>query len=128
MRVSREEFESLVEQSLRMLPDHFKVALDNVEIIVEDMPDDEDLGKAGISEKKSLLGLYTGIPLTERGNWYGMSPVTPDRILIYQRNIERICTSRDELQQQVLTTVFHELGHYFGMNEDEIRSAMNDYI
>ncbi len=128
MKVSREEFESLVEEALHMLPEHFKMALDNVEIIVEDMPHDDDLERAGASERKSLLGLYTGIPLTERGAWYGMTPVMPDRIQIFQRNIERFCKTKKELRHQVLTTVFHELGHYFGMNEEEIRSAMDDYI
>lgn len=128
MKVTRKEFESLVEDSLEMLPHHFKLALDNVEIIVEDVPGDEDLDRSESYEKRSLLGLYTGIPLTERGAWYGMTPVTPDRIQIFQRNIERICNSREELRYQVLTTVFHELGHYFGMDEDEIRSAMDDYI
>lgn len=128
MKVSQEEFETLVEEALKMLPEHFKMALDNVEIIIEDLPDNDDLGRAGASERKSLLGLYTGIPLTERGGWYGMTPVMPDRIQIFQKNIERFCDSREELRYQVFTTVFHELGHYFGMDEDEIRSAMDDYI
>ncbi len=128
MKVSREEFESLVADALEMLPHHFKAALDNIEIMIEDMPHDDDLDRAGASEKRTLLGLYTGIPLTERGGWYGMTPVMPDRIQIFQRNIERFCDTKDELRHQVLTTVFHELGHYFGMNEDEIRSAMDDYI
>ncbi len=128
MKISRDEFEALVEDALHKLPHHFKKALDNVEIIVQDMPDDEDLGRAGASERRSLLGLYTGVPLTERGYWYGMTPVMPDRIQIFQQNIERICKTKDELKYQVFTTVFHELGHYFGMNEDEIRAAMDDYI
>ncbi len=128
MKVSREAFESLVEEALKMLPRHFQTALDNVEIIVEDMPNDDDLDRAAASEKHTLLGLYTGVPLTERGGWYGMTPVMPDRIQIFQKNIERFCKTKEELRYQVLTTVFHELGHYFGMNEDEIRSAMDDYI
>lgn len=128
MKVSREEFELLVADALEMLPHHFKGALDNVEIMVEDLPHDDDLDRAGASEKRTLLGLYTGIPLTERGGWYGMTPVMPDRIQIFQRNIERLCDTKEELRHQVLTTVFHELGHYFGMKEDEIRSAMDDYI
>lgn len=128
MRVSAEKFEALVEEALLMLPDHFKKALDNVEIIIEDMPDEDDLERAGVSEKHLLLGLYTGVPLTQRGQWYGMTPVTPDQIKIFQRNIERISKNENELRYQVLITAFHELGHYFGMDEDEIRSAMDDYI
>jgi predicted Zn-dependent protease with MMP-like domain len=128
MKVSREEFENLVEEALAMLPHHFKMALDNVEILIESVPQDDDLDRADVSERNSLLGLYTGIPLTERGTWYGTSPVTPDRIQIFQHNIERICRTKKELRYQVFTTVFHELGHYFGMNEDEIRSAMDDYL
>jgi predicted Zn-dependent protease with MMP-like domain len=128
MKVTREEFEALVEESLQMLPHHFRPALDNVEIIVEDLPADADLDRSEGYEKTTLLGLYTGIPLTERGAWYGMTPVTPDRIQIFQQNIQRICKNKEELRYQVLTTVFHELGHYFGMDEDEIRSAMDDYV
>jgi predicted Zn-dependent protease with MMP-like domain len=128
IRVTREEFEKLVEDALHMLPQHFRTALDNVEIIVENEPEETDLAAAEVDEKRSLLGLYTGIPLTERGGWYGMTPVTPDRIQLFQRNLERISKNRKELRYQVLTTVFHELGHYFGMDEEEIRRAMDDYI
>jgi len=128
MKVTREEFDTLVEETLTMLPGHFKMALDNVEIIVEDVPTDADLEYSEASDRNSLLGLYTGIPLTERGGWYGMTPVVPDRIQIYQKNIERICRTKKELRRQVFITVFHELGHYFGMDEDEIRTAMDDYI
>jgi predicted Zn-dependent protease with MMP-like domain len=128
MKVSRDAFESLVGEALQMLPDHFQHALDNVEIIVEDIPSADDLDRAEADEKDMLLGLYTGVPLTDRGSWYGMTPIMPDRIQIFQRNIERICRTRKELRHQVFMTVFHELGHYFGMNEDEIRSAMDDYI
>jgi predicted Zn-dependent protease with MMP-like domain len=128
MKLKREEFERIVEEALELLPDQFQKVLDNLEIIVEDMPEPEDLEKTGARHARSLLGLYSGIPLTNRGTWYGMTPVTPDRIKIFQKNIERITRNRKELREQVLITVFHEIGHYFGMNEDEIRNAMQDFI
>jgi predicted Zn-dependent protease with MMP-like domain len=73
------------------------------------------------------LGLYQGIPLTHRGTWYGASPTLPDRISLYQKNIEAQCKNDDELVERIREVLFHELGHYFGMNEREIRSAMSHF-
>jgi predicted Zn-dependent protease with MMP-like domain len=128
MKISKKEFESIVQEALDLLPTQFRVALDNLEILVEDLPDRETLEATGTRRVHSLLGLYSGVPLTERGTWYGMTPVTPDRITLFQNNIQRISRNREELKDQVLITVFHEIGHYFGMDEDQIRKAMKDFI
>ena len=79
--------------------------------------------RRGLRSKRTLLGLYQGIPLTQRGSYYGMAPVIPDTITLYRKNIEAICRTDDEVRRQIVDTLIHEIGHYFGMNEDEIRSA-----
>ncbi len=122
--VSREEFEEIAEEAFRDLPERFRDAIDNVEIIVEDRPSAEDRDRAEGSGR--LLGLYKGIPRTHRGTWYGMFPTLPDRIYLYQKNIESVCRSLADLRRQIAVTLYHELGHYFGMSESEIRQAMDD--
>ncbi len=122
--ITQEEFEEIAEEAFNILPAKFRDAVDNVEIVVEDRPSPEDQGRFEGSGR--LLGLYKGIPLTHRGPWYGTSPTLPDRIYLYQKNIESICRSRAELQRQITSTLYHELGHYFGMSESEIRQAMED--
>jgi predicted Zn-dependent protease with MMP-like domain len=121
MRIPPEEFEALVEQALEQLPDEFKAALENVAVMVEEEPSDEDLEGVGIDlddpERDELFGLYQGVPLPERDSFYS---ALPDRVLIYRGPILRECTSRREVIREVRETVQHELGHYFGMEEDEL--------
>ena len=121
MRVSREEFEALVEQALEQLPEQFKEALDNVAVMVEEEPSDEDLEGVGIDpvdpERDELFGLYQGTPITERDSFYS---ALPDRVLIYRGPILRECESRREVLREIRDTVQHELGHYFGLEEDEL--------
>ena len=124
MEISREDFEEIAEEAFHLLPERFQDAIDNVEIIVEDRPEkaERDQFEGG----GRLLGLYKGIPLTRRGTWYGTSPTLPDRIYLYQKNIESICRSLAELKRQISATLYHEIGHYFGMSESEIRQAMDE--
>lgn len=121
MRVSREEFEALVEEALAQLPEEFAEALDNVAVMVEEEPSDEDLEGVGIDpddpDRDELFGLYQGTPLTERDSFYS---ALPDRVLIYRGPILRACATRREVLREVRETVQHELGHYFGMEEDEL--------
>ena len=121
MRVSREEFEALVEQALEQLPEQFKEALDNVAVRVEEEPSDEDLAGVGIDpddpERDELFGLYQGTPITERDSFYS---ALPDRVLSYRGPILRECESRREVLREIRDTVQHELGHYFGLEEDEL--------
>ncbi len=76
---------------------------------------------AGIDPSETLFGLYTGIPLTKRSSSYGM--VLPDKITLYQRSIEEGCRTRQEIQAQIRTTLLHEIGHHFGLSEDELEQA-----
>jgi predicted Zn-dependent protease with MMP-like domain len=121
MRVSREEFEALVEEALDQLPGEFKEALDNVAVMVEEEPSDDDLEGVGIDpddpERDELFGLYQGTPITERDSFYS---ALPDRVLIYRGPILRECDSRREVIREIRETVQHELGHYFGLEEDEL--------
>ena len=110
-------FEKLVQNSLRRLPRRFKNKLKNITIEVEDNPSQEILQDMGI-ERGTLFGLYQGVPLTQREWNYGN--VLPDRITIYQRSIELAASSVDEIEKIVLDTVIHEIGHYFGFDDDEL--------
>ncbi len=118
MRVSRDEFEKLVREALAEVPAAFAGHLAEVLIDIEDFPDRRTCASAGVDDPESLLGLYHGVPLTER---HIEAPAAmPDRISIYQRNIQRVCTSRAELIEQIRTTVLHEIGHFFGLDEDDL--------
>jgi len=121
--MTREEFEKVVAEAFEFLPERFKTAIENVGIQVEDFPGDELVAKLGLNSKYQLFGLYQGIPLTKRGTWYGMSPIVPDNILIFQKNIERYCSTDLEVKRKIVEVLIHEIGHYFGMTEDEIRAA-----
>lgn len=121
MRVSRDEFEDLVAKAVEGLPDEFKKMLDNVAVMVEEEPSDEDLEEVGIDpedpQRDELFGLYQGVPLPERGSSYS---ALPDRVLIYRGPILRCCESRREAIREIRDTVLHELGHYYGLEEDEL--------
>ena len=110
--MERSKFEALVREALHDLPKVFRDKLTNVAIIVEDLPP-EELERRGL-----LLGLFHGIPCTEKSVFYS-SP--PDRIFLYQRNIEAACGSEAEVRRQVRATLLHEVGHYFGLSEEELR-------
>ena len=119
--MERERFEQLVEEALAGLPPQFAVRLENVSIMVEDLASPEKLAKSGINDPHHLLGLYEGIPLTERHQgYYG---VLPDRITIFRLPIEEMSRTDEEVKEQVRRTVMHELGHYFGMDEERLRRS-----
>lgn len=115
MWVSRKRFEELVERAVEELPEFFKEKLENVAIVIEDVPPPEVQRELG----PDILGLYQGVPLPERSVW-SQYPY-PDVIAIYQRNIEAICRSEAEIIQQIKETVMHEIGHYFGLDEEKLR-------
>ena len=110
------EFEALVERALRRLPRQFKDRITNVAVVVEDWADDETLEELGIEPPDTLYGLYRGTDLTRRDSSYGN--VLPDTIHIYQGPIEEDCADADEMAELVLDTVIHEIGHYFGLDDD----------
>lgn len=113
----------MVAETFDRLPERFREAIENVAVVVEDYPDLETIRKMRLRTKHDLLGLYQGVPLTHRGSWYGTSATVPDRISLYQQNIESVSRSPEELQDKVYEVLVHEIGHYFGMDEDEIRAA-----
>jgi len=121
--MDRSSFEKLVENALTRLPHRFKQKIKNISIEVEDSPSPEVLQDMGI-ERGTLFGLYQGVPLTAREWNYGN--VLPDRIVIYQRPIEQAAQSPEEIEEVVLETVIHEIGHYFGFNDDELYSIEDE--
>lgn len=114
-----ERFALLVEQAVREIPRRFRRAMQNVAVVVEDEPSADLLDEMGMGPGDTLLGLYQGTPLPERGWGYGN--VLPDRIVIYQRPIEAAYGDEDAIRDGIAETVIHEFGHYFGMSEDEIQ-------
>jgi predicted Zn-dependent protease with MMP-like domain len=112
--VERERFEGLVEEALAGLPRKFKKLLHNVAVMVEDSPPPSRRSAGG-----TLLGLYHGVPLQHRGPYYGNVP--PDVIVIYKKPIESLCLSDEEIKSRVQEVVRHEVGHYFGLSEKELR-------
>ena len=121
--MNRKTFEQLVERSLRRLPKKFLDALENIAIEVKDEPPQDVLDDMGI-ENGALYGLYQGVPLTER-EW-NFGNVLPDRITIYQGPIERDMRNDEEIEEVVLDTVVHEIGHYFGFDDETLYSIEDD--
>ncbi|RMH15810.1 MAG: metallopeptidase family protein [Acidobacteria bacterium] len=118
MRVTGDEFESLVERALDQLPPEFGALLDNVAVVIEDEPSPEDLASVGLEHPDELLGLYVGVPLTEReSSFYGD---LPDRVVLYRRPILAVCRNRREVIREVRDTLMHELGHHFGLSDDDM--------
>lgn len=114
--MTHSEFEALVERALRTLPRRFREEIANVAIVVEDWADDETLRELDIEPPDTLYGLYRGIDLTHRDTSYGN--VLPDTIHIYQGPIEEDCADAAEMAELVRDTVIHEIGHYFGLDDD----------
>lgn len=107
IEVSREKFEELVAEALDTIPTNLTSAMSNIVVTVVDDP-----------PEPHLLGLYTGVPLTERGDWY--SGVLPDTIEIYRNPICEICQTEEEVVDEVRITVVHEIGHHFGISDERL--------
>lgn len=114
-----EKFNSLVKSALTELPAKFKDKLKDVNIVVEDFPNDAIVDKLHLKSKRILAGLYQGIPLTQRSVWH--SNRLPDKITIFKKNIESYCSSEPTLKKEIKRVVRHELGHFFGLDEQELR-------
>jgi len=117
--MERAEFEKLVEEGMERIPEEFLVKLENVAVVVEDEPNEEQLKKLGLAQNQTLLGLYEGVPQTHRGPNYGMT--LPDKITIFQKPIELFCRSDEEIREKVAETVWHEIAHHFGTSEQRVR-------
>lgn len=115
----RSQFEALVESALKSLPSRFRARLKNLAVLVEDWPPAGNRGRM-------ILGLYHGVPYPHRGPFYGN--VGPDVIVIYQGPIEALCSSHDEVEAKVREVVLHEVGHYFGLDEAQLRQLEKSQI
>jgi predicted Zn-dependent protease with MMP-like domain len=123
--MQREKFESLVADALASIPRRFRDAMNNIAIVVEDEPSRALLREMEIGPSGTLLGLYTGTPLTERRWDYGNT--LPDRILLFQGPLERESDDEEDLMVAIGETLIHEIGHYFGMSEAQIEAIEEQY-
>ena len=114
--MTRRQFEAVVERALRGLPRAFRDKLANIAVVVEDWADDETLDEMGIEPPDTLYGLYRGVDLTQRDSTYGN--VLPDTVTIYQGPIEEDCEDEADMQEVIRDTVVHEIGHYFGLDDE----------
>lgn len=119
LRLSRAEFQWAVARALNGLPPEIASRLENVAVVIEEEPTDEDLREVGLDpETDTLFGLYQGVSLPERGANYSLA--LPDRIVIYRRPLMEECATREELIREIRDTVIHEVGHYFGLDEEDL--------
>ena len=123
--MERKRFERHVAEALASIPRRFRDAMTNIAIVVEDEPSAELLAEMEIEPPDTLLGLYTGTPLTERQWAHGNT--LPDRVLIFQGPHERAAEDEDDLIVAIGETLIHEIGHYFGLSEEEIEEIEEKY-
>ena len=123
--MNRAAFERHVADALASIPRRFRDAMQNIAIVVEDEPPQELLQSMGIDPPDTLLGFYQGIPLTERSWGYGNT--LPDRVLIFQGPHERVAEDKSDLVVAIGETLIHEIGHYFGLSEEEIEEIEERY-
>lgn len=118
--MKREHFAKVVEEVLDSLPQEFRSHIRNVAVLVEDMPPNQPSPRAG-QQRQLLLGLFHGVPTTKKSVFD--LPTGPDYIVLYQKNIEAVCSSQAEVREQIRLTVIHEVGHYFGMDENQLKDV-----
>jgi predicted Zn-dependent protease with MMP-like domain len=116
--VEAQKFEDLVAAAIESLPQEFQDSLENIDIVVADEPSKEQLRKSHLPKGEILLGLYEGVPLTNRSASYG--GVVPDKITIFQKAIESTCRTDGEIVKEVQKTVKHEVAHHFGIDDDRL--------
>ena len=124
MKLTRREFEEVVVSALKRLPKFFKNKMENVDVVVEDRASQDLLSEMGLRSPFELLGLYQGVPLDRRGFYYGN--VLPDKITLFQIPIESICKTREEIEEKVREVVIHEVGHYFGLDDEKLRELESE--
>ncbi|MDD5639301.1 MAG: metallopeptidase family protein [Candidatus Pacebacteria bacterium] len=118
--MNNEEFEKLVKEGISQIPKKFLDKIKNIAIVVENNPTKEQLKKLGIRHNYILFGLYEGVPRTAR---VGYGQIVPDKITVFKNQIEEYAKSNEQIKEIVKNTVWHEIGHYFGMNEQQVRNA-----
>ncbi|HYG99083.1 MAG TPA: metallopeptidase family protein [Terriglobales bacterium] len=120
--MTRDRFNELIEEALDNLPERFRNRVHNVAVLVEDLPP-EQLSRRRAPRPRSMprrlvMGVFIGTPATQKSVFD--QPVGPDYIVLYQKNIEAVCRTESEIRDEIRQTVMHELGHYFGLSEDEL--------
>lgn len=123
--MTRDDFLRLVDEALTTIPPHFRDALVNVAIVVEDEPTSGQLADVDIEPPDTLLGLYEGTPLTERQWAHGNA--LPDKVTLFQGPIEDASEDDDDVVVAIGETLIHEIGHYFGLSEEEIEEIEEQY-
>ena len=118
--MKREHFAKVVEETLDSLPQEFRSRIRNVAVLVEDFPPNQRSPKPG-QQRRLLLGIFHGVPATKK-SVFDLSTGL-DHIVLYQKNIEAICSSEAEVRHQIRQTLIHELGHYFGMTEEQLKDV-----
>lgn len=113
--MERRRFEDLVVRAIEQLPPEFQDKLENVDVVIEDWPSRAQLGRMRLRDRGQLLGLYEGVPQTERGDGYNF--VLPDKITIFQKPIEAQCRTESEIEAEISSVVRHEIAHHFGTDE-----------
>ena len=118
--MDRERFEQLVAMAIEALPEEFLARLENIDVVVDDYPSPAQLAGTKLRRDETLLGLYEGVPLTQRTQGYGMTP--PDKITIFQKPIESRCNNNEnEIAAEIRRTVQHEIAHHFGIGDARLR-------
>lgn len=118
LEISDQQFDTLISRAMDELPQEYITGLDNVAIVYEDEPTDEQKQRMKLDSRHLLLGLYEGIPLTQRGNGYSF--VLPDKITLFKRPILAVVRNQHELFEQIKRTLWHEIAHYYGLGHDHM--------
>ena len=115
--ISREQFERLVHKALSNIHSDIRNSIQNVDIVVDNVASMNQIAGTGIENEMELLGLYEGIPITER---YGYDMVLPDKITLYQKPIESICDNQEQITEEISKTLIHEIAHHFGLDDNHL--------
>jgi len=118
--MKREHFTKVVEEALDSLPQEFRSRIQNVAVLVEDVPPNQPSPEPG-QLRRLLLGIFHGVPATKKSVFD--LPIGPAHIVLYQKNIEAVCSSEAEVRHQIRQTLIHELGHYFGLDEEQLKDV-----
>jgi predicted Zn-dependent protease with MMP-like domain len=124
MKLTRKEFEEVVVSALKRIPKSLKKKMENIDVVVEDRALRGLLSEMGLQSPFELLGIYQGVPIDRRGFYYGN--VLPDKITLFQIPVESMCQTKEEVEEKVKEVVIHEVGHYFGLDDERLRELENE--
>jgi predicted Zn-dependent protease with MMP-like domain len=118
--MTREQFNQVVEEAIGLLPQEVREALSNLAVIVEDRPAYETLREVGLGPNDILFGLFQGVPITQN-SFFSPGAQLPNRITLFKEELEEVCRTEEELTRGIIMTLAHEVGHYLGLGERELR-------